>query len=207
METSGLLDWWEKYGRFGLIGVGLGLIILGGFWMFFDYQNQTADIEFFETGEKVLGEGEVEDNLVVYISGAVKNPGVYELDPDSRLHQLLTSAGEFSEEADVLWVEKNLNMARKLADGEKIYIPSREEISSQPEVIQEGVPGQNNRIVNINTAVQTELETLPGIGPSFAQRIIDYRQENGGFKSTEEVQAVSGIGEKTFEKIKDQISI
>lgn len=207
MSTSNLLDWWEKYGRFGLIGVGLGLIILGGFWMFFDYQNQAADVEFFETEENVAGEEGIEGNLIVYISGAVKNPGVYELDPDSRLHQLLTVAGEFSEDADNLWVEKNLNMARKLTDGEKVYIPTEEEISSPSEFVQEGVLGQNNRIININMATQAELETLPGIGPSFAQRIIDYRQENGGFKSTEEVQAVSGIGEKTFEKIKDQISI
>ncbi len=208
METAKLLDWWEKSGRFGLIGMGLGLMILGSLWMLFGFQNQAGDVQFYTSDEI----SKPPSRLIVDVRGAVKKPGVYELDSDSRLEQALTKAGGYSGQADLDWVDKNLNHARKLTDGEKIYIPARDNppenfqfSNSNSQTNQETI--KSERYINLNTASQAELETLPGIGPSFAQRIIDYRDENNGFKSIEEIQAVSGIGEKTFQKIKEQISI
>ncbi len=217
MEASQLHQWWEKSGRFGLIGVGLGLVILGGLWMFSEFENEGSDVQFFEAEEGTEAADKLTPDLVIDVRGAVNRPGVYELKSDSRLHQVVAAAGGFSDEADADWVEKKLNMARKLIDGEKVYIPTREEVAEnfQEEHLRgvslsdssDGVLGESQQFININTATQAELETLPGIGPSFAQRIIDYRNQNSGFKSVEEIQAVSGIGEKTFEKIKNQISI
>jgi len=144
--------------------------------------------------------------VMIDVRGAVKSPGVYELDGGSRLGEAVTAAGGYSDEADQGWVDLNLNMARELSDGEKIFIPKKNESSNvQRSKVQNNI--KSGKYVNLNTASRSELETLPGIGPSFAQRIIDYRQTSGGFKSIEEIQAVSGIGEKTFQKIKGQISI
>jgi competence protein ComEA len=207
METKDFLQWWEKRGRFGLIGMAVGLIILGAAWLIVDFQEQTSDVQFYSVQE------DSKEDLAVMIDvrGAVKKPGVYELDNGSRLGEAVTVAGGYSDEADIDWVDLNLNMARELSDGEKILIPRKNEddhlrgVSTNDS--SNGVIGKSQMFVNLNTASQSELETLPGIGPSFAQRIIDYRQDNGGFRSIEEVQAVSGIGEKTFQKIKGQISI
>ncbi len=207
METKDFLQWWEKRGRFGLIGMAVGLIILGGVWLLVDFQEQASDIQFYSVQE----DSKEDLAVMIDIRGAIKKPGVYELDSGSRLGEAVTAAGGYSEEADLGWVDLNLNMARELSDGEKIYIPKKGQedhlrgVSSDDS--SDGVIGQSQTFVNLNSASKADLETLPGIGPSFAQRIINYRQDNGGFKSIEEIQAVSGIGEKTFEKIKGQISI
>ena len=202
MVAKDFLQWWEKRGRFGLIGISIGLIILGGVWLMVDFQEQASDVQFYSAEEN----SSEEIAVMIDVRGAVKSPGVYELDGGSRLGEAVTAAGGYSDEADQGWVDLNLNMARELSDGEKIFIPKKNESSNvQSSNVQNNI--KSEKYVNLNAASQSELETLPGIGPSFAQRIIDYRQTNGGFKSIEEIQAVSGIGEKTFQKIKGQISI
>lgn len=158
--------------------------------------------------------------IKVDISGAVQNSGVYELSAGSRVEDALAAAGGLSDTADGDWVSKNLNLATKLSDGDKLYIPRLGEISTSsadeptsslvpPSVGQvSGSASSNCSRVNINAASAATLdECLPGIGPSYAQRIVDYREAHGGFKSIEEIQEVSGIGPKTFEKIKDQITV
>jgi competence protein ComEA len=208
MDTAKLLEWWEKQGRFGLIGVGIGLIFLGGWWMISNYRTSASDVQFYSVQETDSETSSQAEKLIVDVRGAVKSPGVFELEVGSRLHQAVSAGGGFSENADRNWIDKNLNMARQLTDGEKIYIPEEGEYSSvQAPSVQNNNNIKSGKFVNLNSATQEQLETLSGIGPAFAQRIIDYRQANGGFKSIEEIQAVSGIGEKTFEKIKDQISI
>lgn len=205
---SGFFEWWEKHGRFGLIGMGLGLILLGGIWMIYKPMDKGSDIQFYSVQEE-----EVPEELFVDISGGINKPGVYELAPESRLKDLVLAAGDFSDDADEDWISRNLNLARRLNDGEKIYIPRENEISNvqnsnvENDQVEQVENVKSSAFVNINTATLGELETLPGIGPAFGERIIDYRNANGGFKSIEEIQAVSGIGEKTFEKIKGQISI
>lgn len=146
--------------------------------------------------------------LAVDLSGAVNKTGVFRLPEGSRLEDLLQLAGGLSAAADPNWVEKNLNLAERLFDGEKIYIPSRGEIAAG---MGQGGGGATSLSgvakVNINTAAAVQLDALPGLGPTDAQSIIEYRQKNGPFKDVSEVQRVSGIKTGKFAKIKDLITV
>ncbi|MBT9130789.1 MAG: ComE operon protein 1 [candidate division WS2 bacterium] len=135
--------------------------------------------------------------IVVSLAGAVNNPGVYTLKAGDRLYQVIELAGGFTEEA----ATENVNLARLLIDEDHIYIPKKGEVTDNP-----SSPTTGGKI-NINTATQVSLETLPGIGPALASRIISYRQTNGPFKTIEEIKEVSGIGDKRFEDIKDLITV
>lgn len=143
-------------------------------------------------------------HVVVDIGGEVEKPGVYKLDRGSRVADLMLISGGLSVNADREWVEKNLNRAKILVDGEKIYIPGKSE-SLKVESLK--VLGTTSGIININTAGVEELDKLSGVGPAIAQKIIDYREANGGFRNINEIKLVSGIGDSLFEKIKDLIEI
>lgn len=151
--------------------------------------------------------------IVIYITGAVQKPGLYHLPLDARMEDVLKEAVLLSE-AD----QEALNPAQKLKDGQKIIIPyleqyasaidaSRSDLSAQEykSAVTKGTVGSNK--VNINRAGLEELDTLPGIGPVLAQRILDYRAEYGFFSSAEEIQNVSGIGAKTYEKMLPYLSV
>lgn len=201
-------SFWEKCGRFGAFGVGIGLIILGVVFGILRPQDP-SEVEFFATPMQEQAEMA---EIVVDVAGAVNKPGVYKFKIGSRLEEAISAAGGLSDKADKDWIDRNLNLARKLTDSEKIYIPEKGEVlgkdtSGSSLIFQKSLKTLISDLVNINTASISELETLPGIGSNFAQRIIDYRTAHGGFKSIEEIQAVSGIGQKTFEKIKDKITI
>jgi len=185
-------SFWQRSGRCGLIGLGVGLIIFG--LAIFLKEPPVADVEFFETQDSVKGE------IVIDLAGAVVKPGVYRIKNGFRLDQAISLAGGFSSQADMDLVNSQLNLAREVNDGEKIYIPEKEAAVSR-------IAGAKTSLININLASLSELDSLAGIGPSFAQKIIDYRQAHGGFKTIEEIMAVAGIGKKSFEKIKDQITI
>jgi competence protein ComEA len=140
--------------------------------------------------------------LQVYVTGAVLSPGLHSLPPGSRVQDALTSAGGVLAEANVTV----LNLAAYVTDGERIYVP----LASLPEGRAHSTDpflSDEGDLVNINTASQTELETLPGIGPITAQNIIAYRETNGGFASIEAILDVPGIGPKTFEEIQQYICI
>jgi competence protein ComEA len=138
--------------------------------------------------------------LRVYVSGAVQVPEVYALPPDSIVKDALTAAGGPSAEADL----DRINLASPLADGQHVYVPHLGE--EDPPVQPPSSQRSGSLLVNINTADAATLETLPGIGPTIAGSIIDYRQANGPFGRIEEIVDVSGIGPATFEKIKELIS-
>jgi len=151
--------------------------------------------------------------IVVYITGAVDNPGLYRLPLDSRLDDVLKLA-VLSTNAD----REVLNPAQKLKDGQKIVVPyivEQSEQESNPAALSNGGQAKQSAVksgnppgkVNINSAGLAELDTIPGIGPALAQRIIDYREQNGLFSSPEEIQNVSGIGPKTYEKMADYITV
>ena len=146
-------------------------------------------------------EGEEKEELIaiyVDVDGAVNNPGVYKLVTGDRVIDAIEKAGGLKDTA----MTKNLNKARKLVDGEKIYILEEgENIDFSPLYNEE-----NEGKININTDSKDILMTLSGIGEVYAQRIIDYRN-NKKFSSIEEIKQVQGIGDKTFEKIKDEITI
>ena len=137
--------------------------------------------------------------LVIDIGGAVIFPGVLELPEGSRVYEAVEYAGGLREDADI----RNVNLAAPLLDGEKIYIPTKEE-AEQLSVSGTGIPLGK---VNINTATSDALQTLNGVGPATAAAIIEYRTENGPFKKTEDLMNVSGIGKKTFEKLKEHIRV
>ncbi|MBT3389738.1 MAG: competence protein ComE [Chloroflexi bacterium] len=146
----------------------------------------------------------------VHISGAVAQPGVVALPPESRVQDAIAAAGGFSEDAQT----ENLNLAALLEDGSQVIVPIVASANNTPAVAESSPiiadPPQGEsvaQIVNINTASQAELETLPGVGPVTAEKIIAYRQENGAFSIIEEIQNVSGIGPATFEKMKPLITV
>ncbi len=204
-----LAEYWQRYGRYVFLGIGIGLIILGllvSFWET-DQSSKADDVEFLTTEQ--VSPSSANSKITIYLAGAVNDPGVYELTASSRLHQAIETAGGISDQADPQWIEKNLNLARELRDGEKVYIPQEGESSNVQNfnVQNETVLGESQGLVNLNLAGQAELETLSGVGPATAQKIIDYREQNNGFRSIEEIQAVPGIGEKTFDKLKDKIAI
>lgn len=144
------------------------------------------------------------DRICVYVCGAVCSPGVYELDPDARVYEAVERAGGMTAEA----APESVNQARPLADGEQIRILTREEAEQQgTEADRSAEDAGADRKVNINTAGKEELMTLNGIGEAKAQSILDYREANGGFGSTEELMEIEGIKEGVFNKIKDDITI
>ncbi|NMC60449.1 MAG: hypothetical protein GYA51_13850 [Candidatus Methanofastidiosa archaeon] len=142
----------------------------------------------------------------VYITGAVKNPDVYKVEEGSIVKDLLQIAGGPTEDADLL----SCNLAYKVHDGEKIVIPSKAsvQLSENGGMTPENTEySETNGKININKANLEQLMALPGIGEVKAQAIIDYRTKNGPFKSIQEIMNVTGIGEKTFEKIQDMITV
>jgi len=186
---------------FILIIVGIGMNFKNNFLEKSEVKLTTKNIS--PTG---IVDTQVDSEVTIDIAGEVINPGVYKLKRELRVNDALVVAGGLAAGADRDWVEKNLNQAERLVDGQKIYIPKvGENITSGGNVL--GTSQSNNKIIRINTATIEELDKLNGVGPAIAQRIIDYRNKVGGFKSIEELKLVSGIGDKMFEKIKDEISL
>lgn len=156
--------------------------------------------------------------LYVHVCGHVNQPGVYELQPDSRVFEAIEAAGGMTATAAFSY----LNQAELLEDGQQIYVPSQEEVDSGKVTTAggssksgeaasgqnvENISGQDDGKVNLNTASKEELMTLSGIGDVRAQAILKYREEHGEFRSIEELMEVEGIKKGTFQKLKDQIKI
>lgn len=163
--------------------------------------DQTADYKITtETdGEKVPIKQEDEQKIVIHVAGAVNNPGVYTLKENCRVFEAVEAAGGFSEDARV----EAINLASRLYDGQKVYVPREGDEYSPALFYGDDSPAK----INLNTADQNELEKLPGIGPAKARAIIQDRQRNGPFKSIEDITRVSGIGDKTLENLRDLITI
>lgn len=140
-----------------------------------------------------------EREVCVYVCGAVQNPGLVTLPSGSRAGDAVDMAGGMTVEADDAYV----NLAARVEDGEKIFIPTRDEVL----VLEKAQEAQENGLVNINTADSGGLCTLPGIGESRAADIISYREKNGSFGSIEDIMKVPGIKESAFEKIRDRITV
>jgi competence protein ComEA len=208
----------EKLGKFGwidgflvlgiiLVIAGIGMNFQNSFWEKAEVKLIKKEISVTPT-QPVGGQAsdvEVFSKVMIDVGGEVIKPGVYELKDGERINDALAVAGGLSANADRDWVEKNLNKAEKLVDGQKIYIPKVGEEIKTSQVL--GSSETKSKIVRINTATAEELDTLSGIGPAIAGRIIDYRSQNGGFKDIEELKLVPGIGDKLFEKIKDEIGL
>lgn len=167
-----------------------------------DSKNMIQNEEFLIENNEIQNTDRTEENIFVHISGAVNNEGVIELENNSRIKDAIENAGGLKENADI----SNINLASILEDGVKIYIPTIEENEEEVNNAKNEC-NYNDNYININTATQTELESLPGIGPSTALKIINYRKENGKFSNIEDIKKVSGIGESKFNSIKDLIKV
>lgn len=146
--------------------------------------------------------------IKVYVTGEVNSPGVIELEEGSRIEDAIQGAGGIKAEANL----KQINLAYEVEDGEKIYIPN---LSEETEEAEETKTSEGNQVstsnsngkVNINKASETELTAVLGIGASTAQKIITYRDENGKFKTIEDIKNVSGIGDSKYNSMKDFICV
>ena len=166
------------------------------------------DIEEKEIKENKEETKEMGTGIFVHIDGWIQNPGVYEIKENDRVNTIIEKAGGLKEGASI----KSINLAARLSDGDKIYIPNREE-EKQIEITE--VKGNNtgtvlitkNSKININKASISELKQITGIGESTANKIIDYRENVGKFKKIEDIKEVKGIGDSKYESIKDKITI
>jgi competence protein ComEA len=144
--------------------------------------------------------------LRVYVTGAVAHPDVYFLPPQSIVKDAIAAAGGATDEADM----DRINLAVELSDQQQVYVPRKGEeegVAAPPDGNVADPASAAGTKVNINRASITELDTLPGVGPAIAQRIVDYRTEYGDFSTIEDITNVKGIGPATFEKLKDQITV
>ena len=192
----------------------------GGYWMLKHFHpalflGEPDLVVETETTPPMPPSSTAQPEIVVHVMGAVKSPGVYHLSADARVHEAIQKAGGKTDQADL----HSLNLAAKMRDGEQIYVP---EIRQTPDVgqtiptssssaappqpsVRRSASSDGSRI-NINTATFQELQTLRGIGPTMAQRIIEYRQTSGRFATVDDLTNVKGVGEKTLEKIRDSIT-
>jgi len=186
-------SWW----RF-VLGVIVGLLSAGGIWL----------ASSPPRGKPVqLSAPPTLAPIQIHITGAVYKPGVYTLSVNARVQDAVVAAGGFTDDAN----PHSINLAAILQDGTQIWVPSVNPAEEIPEQQRYDNGGSNSIfsgvLININTATQEELETLPGIGPVIAKEIITYRQTQGDFKSIEELQKVSGIGPTIYEAIQNQITV
>ena len=140
--------------------------------------------------------------IVVDIKGAVARPGVYEIKDTARVNDVVAMAGGFTKEAD----QTKVNLAAKVHDEMMIYVPARGE-TNIPSIDDSLIRSNDSNKIHINTASEEEILQLPGIGPAKAAAIIAYREEHGPFQKVEDLSNVTGIGEKTLEKIKEHIVV
>lgn len=177
-----------------LIGILSAVIIAALFFIFSSSEVEPPPQENIDVAK---------NEVAVYVSGQVKTPAVIILEDNGslRLVDAVNAAGGMTELADT----EAINLAEPLSDGQHIHVPTKE-------ILFRDLPApsndtNSNGLININTADEKELQKIKGIGPALAGRIIEYRENNGAFKSIEEIKKVRGIGEKTFEKMRDEIKV
>ena len=209
------MDKKEKIKIFLIILVVVGIVV----YTIISYKKEIDEFEYYD--ENIIFSNEidvVEDNvgneefskIKVYITGEINNPGVKELEIGARIEDLINVAGGLTVNADI----SGVNLAYCLEDGMKVNIPNinnkveNEIITTENESgIIENMKNKNSAKINLNKATVAELCELPGVGESLAQRIIDYRKENGNFRNIEDLKNVSGFGDKKYESIKEYIVV
>ena len=199
-----------------IVGIGAVIIFVIGYYIYKisipEESYEQLDIVSEDTKEQ--NKDNVENN-----KGEVKNPGIVKIKEGARIADVIEMAGGLTDKANIT----NINLAYVIEDGQKITIPSKESIEEKENqneyissesgqgVIEEtpktNLESNENTIVNINKASKEELQTLQGIGESTAQKIIDYREQNGNFKQIEDIKNVPGIGDSKFEAIKESIKV
>lgn len=207
MDYSAILERLRPHWLPILLGLAGVIFLLFGVVALANPQDKKGEITFESASTQadtgLASESHVPKTLTVDVSGAVEKPGVYDLPVDARVHDALIAAGGMKSEADREFVAKNLNLAAKVTDGGKVYIPVLGEAPPQ------GVEGQavagvsTSGLININTASASELDKLQGVGPVTAEKIISNRP----YGSIEELVSKKVVGQKVFNDIKDKISV
>lgn len=201
-KNASIIDNFLKSNKLTIGILLLGIILLGtGILGFKIFNFKDSQVEVQVLGEENQGNSNKEE-LVVEVSGEVQEPGVYKLPAGSRINDLLVTAGGLSADADRGWVAKNVNLAQKLTDGAKIYVPSKTQNSLLRPANGGTSAGQAN-LININIASEAELDTLWGIGPATAQKIISGRP----YQKIEELLTKKVVKSNVWEEIKDKISV
>lgn len=207
-----------KYRVWVLIGIVAAFLI---FWLLYQHQNnikRSAELQktdqLFSKQQKSNGTSEnslskqnsLPSELIIDVKGAVRHPGIYHAQASDRVIDGIKQAGGFSKKADC----DKINLAQKLADEMVIYVPEKgEEIQVSAGGATGAVSEQQGsaEMVNVNTADEQAMQNLPGVGPAKAKAIIQYRDEHGPFSSLDELTNVSGIGDKSLEKMKPNMSL
>ena len=216
-----------------IVGILASVVVIGVIFFYILFKDQQTEIDLDQLVDGVQSEinqseenmnnnsnqmkEEQKETIIVHITGEVKNTGIVTLEKGARIADAIKKAGGETKEADL----NEINLAYELQDGQQIYIPNKKDKIGNKEkmyitsesgnnvIKQEGSSNNKgvNKKVNINTANQSELETLPGIGESIAGRIIEYREQNGKFQKIEDLQNVKGIGDSKFAKIKELVTV
>ncbi len=212
--------------RFGLVGLGaIGLAACGFVGSAYLQRPPAITIENPATPPPVVAQdsqkSSVPSRVIVHVVGAVKTPGVYEFPSDARVNDAIEKAGGSGPKADL----EDLNLAAKLSDGSQLFVPVKGEVTDKvAEPYRGGAAAESSYrrsssrgrsgsgkpapgSISLNTASESQLEALPGVGPSTAQKILDYRKEHGGFTSIDEVIAVRGIGPKKLQAMRKYLRL
>lgn len=207
----------EKIKEYKIIVIFAGLgLVLGGFFLLkpvaqapakeTNLQAEVTSVSKDSTDEKEeknRKEESVEQDLItVDVKGAVKSPGIYDLPVGSRINDAVQKAGGLTEQADA----KAINLAQKISDEALVYVPTKEEATSQA-TQSNASNSKENKKVNLNKASLEELKQVKGLGGKRAQDIIDHRESNGKFKSVDDLKKISGFGAKTIEKLKEYVTV
>ena len=204
----------EKIKEYKIIVICASLgLVLGGFFLLkpvaqtpakeSNLQTEVTTVSKDEKEDKNQKEEVVEQDLItVDVKGAVKLPGIYDLPVGSRINDAVQKAGGLTDNAD----SKSINLAQRISDEALVYVPTKEEATSQ-EAHSNASNTKENKKVNLNKASLEELKQVKGLGAKRAQDIIDHRESNGKFKSVDELKKVSGIGAKTIEKLKEYVTV
>lgn len=204
----------EKIKEYKIIVICASLgMVLGGFFFLkpvaqtpakeSNLQTEVTTVSKDEKEDKNQKEEVVEQDLItVDVKGAVKSPGIYDLPVGSRINDAVQKAGGLTDNAD----SKSINLAQRISDEALVYVPTKEETTSQ-EAHSNASNTKENKKVNLNKASLEELKQVKGLGAKRAQDIIDHRESNGKFKSVDELKKVSGIGAKTIEKLKEYVTV
>jgi competence protein ComEA len=208
-------DWMNEHKIYLIIAV---IIAFGSVYYFLEERKSSSEINVEAIVPTEINEEEAAaqtlqnqiqetESFIVDVKGQVKMPGVYSSSQEERVIDVVQRAGGLTENAD----ESKVNFAEHIQDAMVIYIPAKGEEGDIPLQGMNSNPsdtgGTKQGKINLNKADVNELQNLPGIGPSKAAAIIEYRETNGPFKSVEDLKNISGIGDKTFDKLKELITV
>ncbi len=195
----------EKIRLFIALGIGACVVVvLLLFALGIRFDKSSSSSRSATTVDSVTPATDTGSELVVYVTGAVVHSGVFRINANFRVIDAVSAAGGSTPDAAV----EGVNMAAKLSDGQRIYIPRKNEINVNNNSTSSNTGESNqNSPININTASSSELDGLPGVGPATAQAILSYRQQHNGFRSINELRNITGIGDAKFAKLRPLVTV